>query len=49
MRLYINYRELIKINIKNQYSLSLINKTFNRLNNIKRYIKFDLKDIYYRI
>jgi hypothetical protein len=37
LRLYIDYRGLIKIMIKNRYPLSLINKTLN------------LKDIYYRI
>ena len=29
--------------------LFLISETLNLLYNIKRYIKFDLKDIYYRI
>ena len=47
--LYINYRDLNKIIIKNYYFLSLINKTLNRLNNIKRFIKVNLKNIYYRI
>ena len=49
LRLYINYRDLNKITIKNRYSLSLISKTLNRLNNIKRFIKVNLKNIYYRI
>ena len=47
--LYINYRDLNKIIIKNRYFLSLINKTLNYLNNIKRFIKVNFKDIYYYI
>ena len=35
--------------VKNQHSLSLINKILNRLNNIKRFIKLNLKNIYYYI
>ena len=47
--LYVYYREFNKIIIKNRYLLSLINKILNRLNNIKYFIKLNLKNIYYRI
>ena len=49
LRLYIDYRELNKIIIKNRYFLPLINKTLNRLNDIKKFIKLDLKNTYYYI
>jgi hypothetical protein len=48
-RLYVDYRDLNKITIKNRYSLPLIRKTLNRLNRAAIYTKFDLKKIYYRI
>ena len=35
--------------IKNRYFLSLINEILNRLNNIIKYIKLNLKNTYYRI
>ena len=35
--------------IKNRYSLFLINEILNRLNNAKKFIKLNLKNIYYRI
>ena len=34
LRLYINYRKFNKVIMKNRYSLFLINKILNRLNNI---------------
>ena len=49
MRLYINYRKLNIIIIKNRYFLSLINEILNRLNNVKRFIKLNLKNAYYYI
>ena len=49
LRLYVDYRELNKIIIKNRYLLSLVNKILNRLNNIKYFIKLNLKNIYYYI
>ncbi len=45
--LYINYKALNKIIIKNYYLLLLINKTLIKLIDIKYLIKLDLKDIYY--
>jgi hypothetical protein len=49
LRLYVNYRGLNKITIKNRHSLSLIGKILNRLNGIAIYTKLDLKNIYYKI
>jgi len=49
LRLYIDYRALNKVIIKNRYLLMLINKLINRLLDVKIYIKLDLRDIYYRI
>jgi len=45
--LYINYRALNKITIKNCYPLLLIGELINRLLGVKIFIKLDLKDIYY--
>ena len=49
MWLYINYRRLNKIMIKNWYSLPLISKLLNRLGHLKIFIKLDLRNIYYRL
>jgi len=49
MWLYVNYRRLNKIIIKNRYPLLLVSKLFNRLSYIKIFIKLDLYNIYYRI
>jgi hypothetical protein len=49
MRLYVDYRRLNKIIIKNWYPLLLVGKLFNRLSYVKIFIKLDLYDIYYRI
>jgi len=49
IQLYINYRRLNKITIKNQYPLLLVSELFNRLSYIKIFIKLDLYNIYYKI
>jgi hypothetical protein len=49
LRLYIDYRALNKLIIKNRHALPLIDETINRLSNTKIYIKLDLKNVYYRI
>ena len=49
LRLYMNYKALNAITIKNRHRLSLITKTLNRLCEIKRFIKLNLKNVYYRI
>ena len=47
--LCVNYKDLNVVIIKNQYSLSLIMKTLNRLNDFKRFTKLDFKNVYHRI
>ena len=47
--LYIDYRGLNKVTIKNCYLLPLINKILDCLVGTKLYTKLDLKDTYYRI
>jgi hypothetical protein len=49
LRLYVNYRNLNKITIKNRHPLPLIGETLNRLNEAAIYTKLDLKKIYYKI
>jgi hypothetical protein len=49
LRLYIDYRGLNITTIKNQTPLSFISKTLDRLRYSKIFIKFDLKDTYYRL
>ena len=49
LRLCVNYKKLNAITIKNQHSLFLITKTLNRLNDVKKFIKLNLKNVYYRI
>ena len=47
--LYVNYRCLNKITIKNQYLLLLVGKLLNRLSYVKIFIKLDLCNAYYRL
>ena len=49
LRLYINYRELNIIIIKNHYLFFLIDEMFNRLINAIYFIKLNLKNVYYYI
>ena len=49
LRLYINYKKLNAIIIKNRYLLFLIIKTLSRLFEIKIFIKLSLKNVYYKI
>ena len=35
--------------IKNRHSLSLITEILNRFNDVKKFIKVDLKNIYHKI
>jgi hypothetical protein len=49
LKLYIDYRSLNKIIIKDRCSLPLINKTLDRLIGVAHYTKLNLKDAYYRI
>ena len=49
LRLCVDYRGLNKVTIKNRYSLPLISETLDRLNEVKRFTKLNLKDAYHRI
>jgi hypothetical protein len=48
-RLYVDYRGLNKIIIKNRYPLPLISELLNRLSYAKIFSKLDLRDAYYRL
>jgi hypothetical protein len=48
-RLYVNYRNLNKITIKNRHLFLLMGEILNCLNRTAIYTKFDLKNIYYKI
>ena len=48
LRLYVDYRDLNAIIIKNRHSLSLIFETLNRLYELKIFTKLNLKNIYHK-
>jgi hypothetical protein len=48
-RLYVNYKNLNKITIKNRHLFLLIGEILNRLNGAAIYTKFNLKNAYYKI
>ena len=48
-RLYVNYKRLNVLIIKNKCSFFLIDETLNRLMNVVYFIKFDFKNVYHRI
>ena len=49
LRLYIDYRDLNVIIIKNRHFLSLIFETLNRLCGSKIFIKLNFKNAYYKL
>jgi hypothetical protein len=49
LRLYVDYRSLNKITVKNRPPLFLVKKILDRFNGAAIYTKFNLKKIYYRI
>ena len=49
LRLYVDYRGLNQITIKDRTPLPLISETMDRLRRAKRFTKLDLKDAYYRL
>lgn len=49
LRLYINYRGLNAVTIKNRYAILLINEILDRLIGACYYTILDIKDAYYRI
>ena len=49
LRLYVNYKDLNAIIIKNRHLLLFIIETLNRLCNVKRFAKLNLKNAYHHI
>ena len=49
IRLYIDYRGLNKVIIKNRYLLPLVSEMLNRLSRAKIFTKLDLRNAYYRL
>jgi hypothetical protein len=49
MRLYIDYRSLNKVIIKNRYSIPLVSEMLDRLLKAKVFSKLNLRDAYYRL
>jgi hypothetical protein len=49
LRLYIDYRGLNKVSVKNRYPLPLISEILDRLTGAKVFSKIDIQDAYYRI
>ena len=49
IRLYIDYRELNLVTIKDRYVLPLIIETLDRIIGARYFTLLDLKDAYYRI
>ncbi len=47
--LCMNYQDLNKITVKNCHSLSLISETLDRFNQVKQFIKFNLKNAYHHL
>jgi hypothetical protein len=49
LRIYVDYRQLNAIIIKNRYILSLIHKMQDRIKRSKIFIKIDIREGYYKI
>jgi hypothetical protein len=49
LRLCVDYRELNAIIVKNRYFLSFINETFDRIVNVKYFIKLDIIAAYNKL
>jgi hypothetical protein len=49
LRLYVDYRSLNKITIKNKYILFLIGEFIDRMSDAAIYIKLDIRDTYHKI
>jgi len=47
--LYVNYRDLNKITVKNRHLLSLISETLDRLSKVKQFTKLNLKNVYHHL
>jgi len=48
-RLYVNYKGLNVVTIKNRYLFLFINEIFNRVSGAKIFTKINIKIIYYRV
>ena len=49
LRLYIDFRQLNKVTVKNKYPLSRIDDLFDQLKNAKIFSKIDLKSGYHKV
>jgi len=49
LRLYIHYRQLNKVTMKNKYSLPWIEDLFNQLEGVRVFSKIDLRSGYYQL
>jgi hypothetical protein len=49
LRLYVDYRRLNKVTIKNRHLLPLVSEILDRLTSAAIFTKLDLKNTYYRI
>ena len=49
LRLYIDYRGLNKIIVKNKHPLLLLSEMLDRFSHAKYFIKVDIRNAYYRI
>jgi len=49
LHLYVDYKDLNKITVKNHHSLLLISETLNHLSEVKMFIKLNLKNTYHCI
>ena len=49
LRLYVDYRDLNAIIIKNRHFLSLISETLNHLCESKIFTKLNFKNVYYKL
>ena len=49
LRLYVDYRGLNKITVKNRYPLPLLSEILDRLSGVKVCTKLDMRDAYHRI
>ena len=49
LRLYIDYRELNEVIVKNNYSLLLLFETLERFAYVRYFIKINIYNTYYRI
>ncbi len=49
LQLYVDYRDLNIITVKNRYLLSFINEIIDRIQGAQFFSKIDLKDAYYQI